>query len=67
MPLTSLVMVEVNMEMSWTCALKYGMDLCISQDLKLRERRVSLTEERKKERKKEKTQFLTPHGLACRQ
>ena len=62
------------MEISWTCSLQYGADSCINQGLKLRERRVSLTEVRKKkerrmteERNDEKMQILTPSGSVSKQ
>ena len=44
-----------------------GADLCINQGNMSREHWASLTdEERKKEKKKEKIQFLLPFGSGCR-
>ena len=51
------------MDISWTCALEYVADLCTNQGLKFRERQVSLTEERRKE----KMQFMTSSGSVSRQ
>ena len=52
------------METSWTCALQNGADLCVNHGDTLRERLSD--EERKKERKKEKIQFLAPRGSGRR-
>ena len=54
-------MVKVNIvENGGIMELKYGADLCISQSLKLRELRVSLTKERKTKKEGENTIFDTP-------
>ena len=47
------------------CALENGADLCVNEDQYVSEYRVSLAE-RKKERKKEKSRFLTVSGSVCR-
>ena len=50
------------------CALENGADLYVNERQLLSEYRVSPTEEerRKKERKKEKSRFLTVSGSVCR-
>ena len=49
------------------CALENGADLCVNEGPWLSKYRVSPTEEeRKKERKKEKSRFLTVSGSVCR-
>ena len=47
------------------CALENGADLYVNERQLLSEYRVSLAE-RKKERKKEKSRFLTVSGSVCR-
>ena len=45
-----------------------GVDLCVIQGDTFRECRAGLAddERKKEERKKEKVQFLVPHGSGCR-